>query len=45
MKLAFAAFAFLLAASAAACNTIDGVGQDTKAAGEAVSDAAKEVQN
>ena len=28
MKTAFAAFAFLLAASAAACNTVEGVGED-----------------
>ena len=40
MKTAFAALAFLLAASAAACNTVEGIGQDTQAAGQAVEDAA-----
>lgn len=42
MKVAFAAFAFLLAASAAACNTVEGVGKDAQAAGAAVEDAAKD---
>jgi predicted small secreted protein len=40
MKIALAAIAFMLAASAAACNTVEGVGQDTQAAGEAIEDAA-----
>lgn len=40
MKTTFAAIAFLLAASAAACNTVEGVGQDVQAAGTAVEDAA-----
>jgi entericidin B len=40
MKIAFAALAFMLAASAAACNTVEGVGQDVQAAGTAVEDAA-----
>ncbi|MFT3725562.1 MAG: entericidin A/B family lipoprotein [Hyphomonadaceae bacterium] len=42
MKVAFAAIAFLLAASAAACNTVEGVGKDAQAAGQAVEDAAKD---
>jgi predicted small secreted protein len=40
MKTTFAVLAFLLAASAAACNTVEGVGQDAQAAGQAVEDAA-----
>ena len=36
MKTAFAALAFLLAASAAACNTVEGVGEDVSAAGNAI---------
>jgi entericidin B len=40
MKTTFAALAFLLAASAAACNTVEGVGQDAQAAGEAIEEAA-----
>jgi predicted small secreted protein len=40
MKITLAVFAFLLAASAAACNTIEGVGQDAQAAGQAVENAA-----
>ncbi len=42
MKVALAAIAFMLAASAAACNTVEGVGQDAQAAGQAVEDAAKD---
>jgi len=45
MKAAFAALAFLLAAAAAACNTVEGVGQDVSAAGKAVEDAADEAKN
>lgn len=45
MKLTFAAFAFLLAAAASACNTVEGVGQDAQAAGQAVEDAANDAQN
>ena len=45
MKLTFAAFAFLLAAAAAACNTVEGVGKDTQAAGKAVSDTAEDAKN
>jgi predicted small secreted protein len=45
MKLTFAAFAFLLAAAAAACNTVEGVGKDTAAVGDAVSDASKDAQH
>ncbi|AYG94838.1 entericidin A/B family lipoprotein [Brevundimonas naejangsanensis] len=33
------------ALTTAACNTIQGVGKDTKAAGQAVEDAAKEGKN
>jgi predicted small secreted protein len=45
MKLAFAALAFLLAAAAAACNTVEGIGQDAQAAGQAVEDAAEDAKN
>ena len=45
MKLTFAALTFLLAAAAAACNTVEGVGKDTQAAGAAVSDAAEDAKN
>jgi predicted small secreted protein len=45
MKAAFAAMAFLLAAAAAACNTVEGVGEDVTAAGQAVDDAAEDAQN
>jgi predicted small secreted protein len=45
MKLTFAAMAFLLAAAAAACNTVEGVGQDAQAAGQAVEDAADDAKN
>lgn len=42
MKTAFAALAFLLAASAAACNTVEGVGEDLTAAGQAIDQTADE---
>jgi predicted small secreted protein len=45
MKASFAALAFLLAAAAAACNTVEGVGEDVTAAGQAVDDAAEDAQN
>jgi predicted small secreted protein len=45
MKLTFAALAFMLAAAAAACNTVEGVGQDAQAAGQAVEDAADDAKN
>jgi predicted small secreted protein len=45
MKLTFAAFAFLLAAAATACNTIEGAGQDVKAAGTAVEKTADDAKN
>lgn len=35
----------LIALLASACNTIDGAGQDIEAGGEAVSDAANEVED
>ena len=44
MKLTFAALAFMLAAAAAACNTVEGAGQDVKAAGAAVEDAADDAK-
>ena len=45
MKTAFAALAFLLAAaSAAACNTVQGVGKDVSAAGGAIDDAAEDAK-
>jgi len=45
MKTAFAALAFLLATTAAACNTVEGVGQDLSAAGQAIDDAADDAKN
>jgi len=45
MKVTFAALAFLLAAAAAACNTVEGVGEDVSAAGNAVDQAAEDAQN
>jgi predicted small secreted protein len=44
MKTAFAALAFLLAAAAAACNTVQGVGKDVTAAGTAIDDAAEDAK-
>jgi len=35
----------LIALLATACNTVDGAGKDIKAGGEAVSDAAQEVED
>lgn len=45
MKVTFAAIAFLLAAAAAACNTVEGVGEDVSAAGNAVDQAAEDAKN
>lgn len=45
MKLTFAALTFLLAAAAAACNTVEGAGQDVQAVGSAVEDAADDAKN
>ena len=45
MKASFAALAFLLAAAAAACNTVEGVGEDVTAAGQAVDNAAEDAAN
>jgi predicted small secreted protein len=45
MKLAFAALAFLLSAAAAACNTVEGVGEDVRAVGDAVDETAEDAQN
>lgn len=44
MKIALAAIAFLLATAATACNTVEGVGEDMQAAGQAVDDAAEEAK-
>lgn len=45
MKTAFAALAFLLAAAAAACNTVEGVGKDVGAAGTAIENSAEDAKN
>jgi predicted small secreted protein len=45
MKASFAALAFLLATAAAACNTVEGVGEDMTAAGQAVDNAAEDARN
>jgi predicted small secreted protein len=45
MKLAFAALAFLLSAAAAACNTVEGVGEDVRAVGDAVDETAEDAKN
>lgn len=45
MKTAFAALAFLLATAAAGCNTVEGVGEDMSAAGQAVDNAAEDAKN
>jgi predicted small secreted protein len=45
MKASFAALAFLLAVAASACNTVEGVGEDVTAAGQAVDNAAEEAAN
>ncbi len=42
MKTAFAALALLLATAATACNTVEGVGEDMQAAGQAVDQAAED---
>ena len=44
MKIAFAALAFAIAAAAAACNTVEGAGQDVQAVGGAVEDAADDAK-
>lgn len=45
MKTAFAALAFMLAAAAAACNTVEGVGEDVKAAGTAIDRTAEDASH
>jgi len=45
MKASFAALAFLLAVAASACNTVEGVGEDMTAAGQAVDSAAEDAKN
>ncbi len=42
MKIAFAAFTLLLATTAAACNTVEGVGEDVTAVGQTIDDAAED---
>ena len=44
MKLAYAALAFLLAAAAAACNTVEGMGKDISAAGTAIDELAEDAK-
>ena len=44
MKTAFAALVFMLAASAAACNTVEGVGEDVRATGNAIDNAAEDAK-
>ena len=41
MKTAFAALALLLASATAACNTVEGVGEDVTAVGQTIDDAAE----
>ncbi len=45
MRKIFVLVAVAAALAVAACNTIAGVGRDTQAAGEAVTDAARDAQN
>ena len=45
MKTAFAALAFMLAAAAAACNTVEGVGEDVSAAGTAIDRTAEDASH
>lgn len=45
MKATFAALAFLLATAAAACNTVEGVGEDVTATGRAIDNAAEDAKN
>ena len=44
MKASFAALAFLLTATAA-CNAVEGVGENATVAGQAVDDAAEDARN
>lgn len=45
MKTTFAVLAFLLAATAAACNTVEGAGQDLSSAGQAIENSADNAKN
>jgi len=45
MRKIFVLMAAAAALTAAACNTVEGVGEDTQAAGSAVSGAAQDAQN
>ncbi len=45
MRKIFVLVAAAAALTTAACNTVEGVGRDTQAAGQAVSGAARDVQN
>lgn len=42
MKTALAALVLMLATAAAGCNTVEGVGEDMQAAGQAVDNAAED---
>ena len=42
MKTAFAALALLLASATAACNTVEGVGEDVTAVGQTIDNAAED---
>ncbi|MFN4288249.1 MAG: entericidin A/B family lipoprotein [Brevundimonas sp.] len=44
MRKFFVLFAAAAALTTAACNTVAGIGRDTQAAGQAVEDAARDVQ-
>ncbi|WP_018149587.1 entericidin A/B family lipoprotein [Henriciella marina] len=44
-KIALSLAALLTLGTLAACNTVEGVGQDVEATGEAVSEASREVRN
>lgn len=45
MKMTFAAIAFILATTVAACNTVEGAGQDVQAAGQAIEKTADDASN
>lgn len=44
-KIALSLAALMTLASVAACNTVEGVGEDVEATGEAVSEASREVRD
>lgn len=45
MKTAFAVLALMLATTAAACNTVEGAGQDVQKAGQAIERTADDAKN